>query len=152
MIFLFAKIRYTKIVKTLLSHKISKYVFLASALAFFLVGFLELGRFGMIVRPDGQMSNCPFMGVAAVCQMNPLEHIAAWQNMFTVSYQKDIFAFLVLLLLAFLKALLLRNFWHIHTKEPLSVEAMRYRRINTLLILNPLQEAFSDGIIHPKIF
>jgi hypothetical protein len=32
------------------------------------------------VDMQGEMSGCPFMGTA-LCQMNPLEHLSAWQGM-----------------------------------------------------------------------
>jgi len=128
---------------------------LKSVVTLGIIAFLVISFWGLYSMPmdeHGEMANCPFMGVAAVCRMNPLEHLAAWQNMFTVPPQKIFFVFLTLLLLAFLAALLLRNFWRTREKESLSTEAVYYERTNAAPIRNPLQEAFSDGILHPKIF
>lgn len=130
----------------------SKYALLISATVFLLTGFLGAGHLGMAMRPDGQMSRCPFMGVATICQMNLLEHIAAWQNMFSALPQKDIFASLALLPPILLTFLLLGNLFRVPSKEFLSAETVRYKRRNILLIPTSLQLAFSDGILHPKVF
>jgi hypothetical protein len=31
---------------------------------------------------DGKMAPCPYMGMTAVCNMTPFEHITAWQSAF----------------------------------------------------------------------
>lgn len=128
---------------------------LKSAVTLGIIAFVIMNLQGFYSMPTdghGKMFNCPFMGVATVCQMNSLEHIAAWQNMFTALPQKDIFAFLVLLILILFAIILLRNFLRVPLKEFLSAEAIRYKRTNTLFIPHPLQWAFSDGILHTKIF
>ncbi|MBY0473326.1 hypothetical protein K2Q00_03565 [Patescibacteria group bacterium] len=127
-------------------------------LLFGLATFLFLGVFGMphsmIMGPDGNMtmSNCPFMsGQAAVCNMNPLEHIAAWQSMFTSTFQQN-GSTLILLLLA---ALALALVWT-RLRWPTSQRALRplfrIARRETYLPPPLLQELFSNGILNPKVF
>jgi len=128
---------------------------LKSVVTLWIIAFLVMSFWGLYSMPmdeHGKMSNCPFMGAAAVCRMNPLEHLAAWQNMFTIPPQKNILVFLILFLVAFLAALLSRNFWRTRAKESVSTKSLYYKRTNAASIRNPLQEAFSDGILHPKIF
>ncbi len=117
--------------------------------------FLLLGSFGVLhfgmMPPDGQMSGCPFMGGGAVCRMDPLEHLAAWQSAFTVTIPGQSVASLVLLLL--LSLLLLRHGRHrFPRKKILPTRDFRVPHRVRFFFHHPLQEAFSDGILHPKLF
>ena len=122
---------------------------------FLLVSFLGVAHADMTMGPDGQMSSgdCFMPGMTTtLCQMNPLEHIATWQNMFTaVPSQNDI-----LLLLASLLALALGALFITHrsTAPPKTlvsqISFVYYKRY--IPVSDPLQEAFSNGILHPKIF
>ena len=96
---------------------------------------------------DGDMHNCPFMGVAALCNMSPLQHLSQWQLMFSViSKQMNVAALLLLLALAIL--------WHL-SRDLLSVKRTegfvshyRYRK----RVFDPLRLAFARGIIHSKAY
>jgi hypothetical protein len=123
-----------------------------------LTAFLFLGVFGMphamTMGSDGTMamSNCPFMsGQAVVCNMNPLEHIAAWQSMFTTTFQQNS-STLILLLLA---ALALALVWT-RTRWPSPARSLQpiFSIIRRENYLPPplLQELFSSGILNPKVF
>lgn len=125
-----------------------------------LVAFLSLGFFGMShstmnMGSDGSttMSNCPFMsGQAVVCNMNPLEHIAAWQSMFVTTLQQngsDLLAlFLAALALALVWTRLLRPKF---LPEPaLAFSVIRSREL--ALPSSLFQELFSNGILNPKLF
>lgn len=129
----------------------ARYFIVLATIAFFLVGFLGLGQFSMGTDTNREMLSCPFMGVTALCQMGLLEHIATWQNMFTNLPVKNVFNFLALLLFFFLLVFSLRNFRGVHRNVPLC------SRINIFGIGKPtfrgfLQEAFSDGILNPRLF
>lgn len=134
----------------------SKYVLLFAALVFFFVGFLGLGHANMTMGSAGEMpaGNCFMPGMTeALCQMNPLEHIASWQSMFTaVPSQGDV----ILLLLALLALALGALFIHPHRSASppqatvLQTPFLYYKR--RIPIVHPLQEALSNGILHPKIF
>lgn len=125
-----------------------------------LVAFSSLGFFGMShstmnMGPDGSMtmSNCPFMsGQAVVCNMSPLEHIAAWQSMFATTLQQngsDLLAlFLAALALALVWTRLLRP-----KLEPEPAPAFSSIRRREISLPSPLfQELFSSGILNPKVF
>lgn len=123
----------------------------AALLALLMLGAAGVQHVGMNMHGDGQMVPCPFMGEGAICDMNPLEHIAAWQSAFAASFQKDsggalaLILFAALLVLAWWRRLftggdppLLRR-WHSAIREGVRKP-------------DPLQEAFSNGVLHPKEF
>lgn len=139
---------------SLLTQRVAKPLLIISLLAFFFVGFIGLGHLGMDVGFEKQISNCPIMGMATICQMNPLEHLAAWQNLFAAGTPKDTFSILMSLLFALLLYFSIRSFWRIKN-NPGFQEIRNSRallRVNGLPIFAPLQEAYSDGILNPKIF
>lgn len=122
--------------------------------------FLFLSVFGMShstmnMGPDGSMtmSNCPFMsGQAVVCNMNPLEHIAAWQSMFATTLQQNGTDLLALFLAALALALVwTRQLWG-RPKRNLQPTFSVTQRSKETLPLPLLQELFSNGILNPKIF
>lgn len=124
-------------------------------LSFGLVAFLLLGGFnfshaGMTTGMDGQMSDCPFTPGVSICEMNPLEMIAASQSLLTtLPQQKDLFSVLMLLIAA---AFLLLVLW----KPPVPRQRMALRiftpRRDYTPFSNPLQELFSSGILNPKLY
>lgn len=111
----------------------------------------------MAMEANGQMSsgNCFMPGMTeALCQMDPLEHIASWQSMFTaIPNQGDVVLLLLALLALALGALFIRSFRNIPLPQPpavLQTPFLYYKR--HIPIIHPLQEALSSGILHPKIF
>lgn len=130
-------------------------------LSFALVAFLSVAFFGMSQtvmgmekKSDGTMSGCMFSGQAEICTMTFSEHIAHWQAMFTTTAPQKALAFALLLLLVVVfvvVAILKRNLLLLS-----SYYATRWRlyiRQNpNLSLFGPLKEAFSSGILHPKIF
>lgn len=105
------------------------------------------GIFTAEMMMDGDMTHCPYMGVAALCDMSPLEHLSQWQMTFSTTVQQFATAALLLLLaFAILRSLIGR------LTAPKRIEAFvpryRYRVRN----FDPLRLAFARGIIHPKVF
>jgi len=98
---------------------------------------------------DGVMHDCPYMGVTALCDMSPLEHLSQWRMMFSATLQQFSNS-LLLLLLAFILA------WHV-TANPYAPptrtkgSSSRHRH-TTRDVFDPLRSAFARGIIHPKVF
>ena len=134
--------------------KTGKTLLVLGFVAFLLLGFFGPFHANMAMGEDGNMtmSNCPFMsGQAVVCNMDPLEHIAAWQNMFTSIPQQG-GLFLILMLLASLALVLLwthlrrPSIDHTHTSTKFLV------RRDYMPPASPLQELFSNGILNPKLF
>jgi len=117
--------------------------------AFLIVGFLGFFHSAMPME-EGVMPPCPFMaGQVALCTMNPLEHIAAWQSAFIFSIQ-DFLNALLLLLIAILAAQLLRSLWRI-MRPPLVLNTCIPRETSAPPI-HFLQELFSDGILNSRAF
>ncbi len=96
----------------------------------------------MVMNMDGR-GFCPVMGMSVLCQMNPLEHIGKWQVMFTALPLEIIFVVFALLFLMIYAAFK-------YSLVPPSL--IRYEFSSFNFFRSPLQEAFSDGILNPKIF
>lgn len=126
------------------------FVFIAVAL------FGMSHAFGMEMREDGTMGGCPFDGKAEICRMTFFEHLSQWQGMLTATVEKAelLIALLVLIstfgALLFLRLmgrllLLLCNFnsdqGRVYFKQNLHTSLFNY-----------LQEAFSQGILHSRVY
>ncbi|MHB1086805.1 MAG: hypothetical protein ACYCZ0_03600 [Minisyncoccota bacterium] len=97
----------------------------------------------------GQMSNCPFMGMSAICNMTPLQHIAAAQAMLTALPQSsDVLVLLLLLLASIIATTILSN---IRRARPRAAPMPIYAR-REYAPSSPLLESFSNGILNPKVF
>lgn len=96
---------------------------------------------------------CPLSGhPMVICQMNPTEHIQEWQSMFTMLPVQS--AILALLALFAFFVIFKFKFWNkVSLPDPSALHAQRFRvRVFNFQIFDPLQEAFSSGILNPKIF
>lgn len=116
--------------------------------AFLLVGSFGMSHIGMTTQMDGMMSDCPFTPGVAICEMSPLQMIAASQGLLNLPQQKDLASILLLLLsaalvLAVFKPLLPPRLALLHATVP---------RREYLPFSNPLQELFSNGILNPKLY
>lgn len=120
-------------------------------IVFLLVGFLGLGHFGINMNSDGVMPNCPVMKMAVICQMNPLEHILAWQSMFTFAPNQNNTLALLLLLLASTLGVIRTPARYAAFLLKISPLRRQYELARASFVPS-LQEAFSSGILHPKIF
>lgn len=127
-------------------------MFLAIAVATFVFGgFLTSSHFGIDMQREGSTGRCPFMPGVVICNMTPLEHISAAQSMFNILPQdKEFFALLMLLLATAIAVSLLGQ------RKLLFPPAIRrigfVPRHEDVLLFRPLQEAFSNGVIHSKAF
>ncbi len=95
-------------------------------------------------------TNCPFSAHSeAMCQMNPMEHFQEWQNAFTVLPTKNIVSmFLFILAFILIGRFAFSNRFLIQKPSFLFLKNI----INSFRIFNPLKDAFSNGILNPKIF
>ncbi len=126
--------------------KPTKFLLVLSLIVFLL--FLSFGFFHFSMSNES-MTDCPLMGMSTFCQMNPLEHIAAWQILFTSLPAKSAFNLLGFLFLALIVSISLKNRWQ--NNELWQQFHFRIQRTESL-IYKYLQEAFSDGILNPKIY
>lgn len=135
-----------------LPQKLAKYVFTISILTLFLFGFFGGMNFGMDGGMDGTLFHCPFADGMLICNMSPFEHIAAWQNMFTslpgAQQDRGLLFFLLLvscIVFAWTRYLyappknLLGRFLYIRHPEYVPQGGF-------------LEQAFSSGILNPKLF
>lgn len=120
------------------------------AIVTFLLGCtFGLSGFGMNMQDDGHMSDCPFMGKVAICNMSPLEHIAILQSMFTSSLQQSPIVTLLLFLLAFALTRLIVFAYPRDADVDMQRISFTHRKSK---VIDSLRLAFARGLIHPKVF
>ncbi len=129
-------------------------------LVFGLIAFLSVAFFGafhimgMQTQSDGTMGGCLFTGIDEICTMPLAEHLTAWQSMFTSIPAKSTILYLVVLafaLLLFASAFLKRYFiWAVERLA--AIQRLYLVHHPNPSLFNPLQEAFSQGILNPKIY
>lgn len=131
----------------MLAKLISKSIILMIAL-FVLAGSLGVPHVGMQMGPDGSMSDCPFMPGVSICDMSLFDMLSASQGLFgDVSLGQD-FTLLVLLISGFfVLGTLLRWF-----SPPNHILRYRLRYRVESFLYNFLREAFSSGLLNPKLF
>lgn len=119
-------------------------------IAFLVMSFWSL--FSMPMDMSGKMVNCPFMdSSSSFCQMNISEHISAWQRFFTMLKEKN-------LLLSLFSLLIILSAGLFTAKE--QENKIQYQRLRNHLyhykpeikLFDYLMLAFSDGLIHSKIY
>lgn len=126
-----------------------------SILAFTLLflGAMFGGLFHMAMGMDmaGKMSDCPFMAHGEVlCQMSVFDHLNAWQTTFLAA-TPSLTMLLVALVAAVVVISIAPNLLLKHTfREPSLSKELRHRTYS--YSYRVLQELFSNGILHPKLF
>ena len=129
------------------------FLLISGIISFFVVGVLDMG-IQMQTRTDGTMTPCLFNGKAEVCTMTFAQHLTQWQSMFTATASQKALAsvFLILLAVAFVAvAIFKRNLFSLFSYH--TTRWKLYIRHNPhLSLFNPLQEAFSQGILNPKSY
>ncbi len=130
-------------------RKIIGTCFLTTLFVSFVSMYLHVRGIGNMDMP---MPGCPFMNESAVlCTMDPIQHLTAWQHMFTATPVVEAMLLLSLIIaLALARTELLSWLWKIPELE------LSYRRTitpdETYSSTNYLQEIFSQGILNPKLF
>jgi len=119
-------------------------------ITFLLVGATGVAYSGMMIGHGmDDMVGCPLMGHdAAMCNMNPLEHLSAWQNMFAAIPVQSV-VILLLLLLALLLVFCLKQYLWLLQPSPQSVYISYDSETGTH---DPLRRFIARGLMHPKIF
>jgi hypothetical protein len=117
------------------------------------LGSMFLSLFHMSTGMDmtGGMTDCPFMERGEViCPMNLADHIGAWKAAF-VSVTPTIVTLLVIAgTVAFIASTAPFFFSPKRKPIPIRFNALRVRTYS--FSYRPLQELFSSGILHPKLF
>lgn len=120
-------------------------------LVFGLFAFVTLSIFGlghmsgMIESENGDMAGCIFTGKTMLCKMNIIEHISSWQSLFTTTLQKSFITILTLPMLLMVFIFIAKNI----LPPPQKFYLIQHP---DLLLFTPLKEAFSQGILNPKIY
>ncbi|MCB9815817.1 hypothetical protein H6786_00340 [Candidatus Nomurabacteria bacterium] len=132
--------------------KLHKAIWVVITAMFVSVLFLSLFQMPMGMDMTTGASGCPFMshGEEVLCSMNTLEHLSAWQSAFTAivpTFGLLTLTVVSILLLASVAPNLLST---PRFSEPSSPRYLR-EQIYTFSY-RPLQELFSSGILHPKLF
>lgn len=127
----------------------SKLLIKSALLTFIFVTLFGL-NLSMQTHADGKMSNCPFMvGQSSMCQMPAGDHILKWQQMFVAIPQFSYFLFLSVVF--FVSLTFLISQFTLASPNTLTLKAYKTNHPENKLF-NNLLLAFSDGIIHPKIY
>lgn len=120
---------------------------------FVFLGAMFGGLFHMTMGMDmsGTMSDCMFMASSEkVCSMGALEHAEAWKSVFlstvpSLTLLLTVLATTFVLLTVAPHLLIRRRFTSIRIPRNLVEQTYLFSH-------RPLQELFSDGILHPKLF
>lgn len=133
--------------KTIL--KKSTYILAASIFFVLVFGFSLF--VGASENVDGVAVNCPFGGHSvSICKANPLEHIQELQSMFVSLPGRDMLPTLIFSLLSLLALGL--SLYKAIIKSWLSYRPIGRSILSGIFIPNPLKDAFSNGILNPKIY
>ncbi len=106
----------------------------------------------MSVDMNGKMVNCPFMdGSSSFCQMSVSEHISQWKQFFTVIREKIYLLYLSFFIFLFYTLFLINNKLYDKLQSQRSRNYL-YRHKPEIKLFDNLVIAFSQGIIHPRIY
>lgn len=130
-------------------------LFLALGLfAFATMGIFGLGHMGGMKTDDaGDMAGCIFTGKTMLCKMDVMEHISLWQSLF-VAMPQEILIFLALFIFLATVIFVAKNIPappRLSRDETLTKQ-LHLREHPDFLFFNFLKDAFSRGILHPKIY
>jgi hypothetical protein len=137
------------------TKKLGRLLLTLGLIAFLVVAFFGASKsMSMEMRDDGTMGGCLFTGMDAICTMKLEEHLTQWQSMFTTTDPQKALTFVLLILLAVVfvtvsifKRNLLLLFSYYTTRWRLYI-----KHNPALSLFNSLREAFSQGILNPKIY
>ena len=136
-------------------YVLNKFTFLLILVAFIAVSFLEpTNAIVMQTNSHGQMSGCIFTSTG-ICNMTPLEHVAAWEAMFTAIPAQTANALLLLILIfavATVFARAIRSVLDSALDRLATLHELYVKHSRALTYISPIQEALSQGILNPKTY
>jgi len=113
--------------------------------------FLSLFHVSSGMDMQSGTSDCPFMShEETICPMSIMDHIGAWKDMF-LSVVPSLILLLALAGVSVLVASVPPNLLRRVQYLPPPIYISRLRQSYTFPY-RPLQELFSNGILHPKLF
>ena len=133
--------------------KYSKLLGILVVIAVFSVSVLSTIHFGMNTSSAEAMSDCPFAKTQGLCAMdNPIDHASMWRGLLAV------FPVSAMALTFFAAAMALVSFFsfspYILFELLCSIVRVRLRYLSSTFSYHAhsLAEAFSNGILNPKLF
>lgn len=121
-------------------------------IAFLSTLFLSLFHLSSGMSMDGSMMDCPYVShEEVICPMSLLDHITAWKAAF-ISIAPTLFTLAGLLISAILTVSVAPNLLRKVRLWLLKIPVHRRHSQPINYIVRPLQELFSSGILHPKVF
>lgn len=137
--------------------KSNKKYFTKATILFMAVAVLWLGTLGLFyhmseMKMTGSISECLFDSPVGVCLMNFSEHLIAWQNIFSgLPQNTGLSSLIVLTILLSASLFLLINRFSLLENAFFRWKFLS-KRHNQRYIFNSIKEAFSQGILNPKLF
>lgn len=121
-------------------------------LTFFLgTMFFSLFHMSMGMDMSGGMTDCPFMAhEEVICSMNLADHIGAWKSVFLSTVPTFTLLLAVAGVAVFVASVAPNLLRKIEYASPPSQKWLEVRTYT--FSYRPLQELFSNGILHPKLF
>jgi len=115
------------------------------------VMFISLFHMSMGMGMSGGMTDCPFMEHGEViCPMNVVDHMEAWKSAFLSVVPALTLLLAVAGLAVFIASVAPNLLRKIQYAAPPSSRWLQARTYT--FSYRPLQELFSSGILHPKLF
>lgn len=129
----------------------NKIVSIAILTVFLGAMFASLFHMSMGMDMAGGMTDCPFMEHSEViCPMNLADHMVAWKAAFVSVVPTIVTLLLVAGAVAFIASTAPFLFGPKRKPIPIRLNVLRTRTYS--FSYRPLQELFSNGILHPKLF
>jgi hypothetical protein len=119
----------------------------------FLLGAMFVSLFHMSMGMDmtGSMSDCPSMAHEEVlCPINLADHIGAWKSAFLAVTPTIVLLLAVTGSLVFIATVAPHLF--VPKREPILILSRQLRERTYTFSYRLLQELFSNGVLHPKVF
>lgn len=127
----------------------STLVVLVAIFLFMNIAGLPMHVMSMTMDEHGETQGCMFMGEAVMCQMNVLEHISSWQNIFAAVPNP---AGVTLALILALCLILLRTNYFLPIERLTLFQLTPATDDLDVVSTDYLKQAFSQGTLHPKTY
>lgn len=129
-------------------EKVSKIAVLLLLLAL-VFGFAGISHGAMSMHSEPMAGDCPFAPGAALCDMSVTAHLTAWGEAYVGIPQEGS----VLLLFALVAVVCAFAITLLYTHARISDRFVYVRRRTTYIEPPPLlEQLFSNGILHPKLY
>jgi CDP-diglyceride synthetase len=137
-----------------MTFKWNLYSVTLASLVFFvlLLNFSGLVHFETMMQAGDNMPRCPFAPGEVLCTMNIFGHINAWRGIFTSLPQKEFFNLCALFILAAAATVWLVRRLNHSLHELFFATRLSLSYTARISLPTFLEEAFSSGILHPKLF